>query len=84
MPYNAIYNNNNNNRNKIAVFKVVGYLIEERHRWPVIFQINSEFLKERHIQINQMRKPYQLPGWTKNSSYYSAPVGDQTRDLPPP
>ena len=20
-----------------------------------------------------MRKPYQLPGWTKNSSYYSAP-----------
>ena len=25
-------------------------------------------LKERHIQ---MRKPYQLSGWTKNSSYYS-------------
>ena len=38
-------------------------------------------LKERHIQ---MRKPYRLPGWTKNSSYYSAPVGDRTRDLPPP
>ena len=34
----------------------------------------------RHIQ---MRKPYQLPGWTKNSSY-SAPVEDQTHDLPPP
>ena len=29
-----------------------------------------------------MRKPYQLPGWTKNSSYYSAPVGDRTHDLP--
>ena len=28
-------------------------------------------LKERYIQ---MRKPYQLPGWTRNSSYYSAPV----------
>ena len=36
-------------------------------------------LKERHIR---MRKPYQLPGWTKNSPYYSAPVGDLTRDLP--
>ena len=31
-----------------------------------------------------MRKPYQLPGWTKNSSYYSAPVGVKTHDLPPP
>ena len=31
-----------------------------------------------------MRKPYQLPGWTKNSSYYSSPVGDQTHDLPSP
>ena len=29
-----------------------------------------------------MRKPYQLPGWTKNSSYYNAPVGDRTHDLP--
>ena len=28
-----------------------------------------------------MRKPYQLPGWTKNSSYYSAPVWDRTHDL---
>ena len=46
-----------------------------------IFQINSEFLKERLIQ---MRKPYQLHGWTKNSSYYSASVGDRTHDLPPP
>ena len=31
-------------------------------------------LKERHIQ---MRKPYQVPGWTKNSPYYSASVGDR-------
>ena len=31
-----------------------------------------------------MRKPYQLPGWIKNSSYYSAPDGDRTHDLPPP
>ena len=28
-----------------------------------------------------MRKPYQSSGWTKNSSYYSAPVGDRTHAL---
>ena len=52
----------------MAVFNVTGYLMEERRRWPVItgtiFQINSEF---------QMKTPYRLPGWTINSSYYSAP-----------
>ena len=35
--------------------------------------------KERHVQ---MRKPYQSPGRMKNSSYYIAPVGDRTHDLP--
>ena len=30
-----------------------------------------------------MRKPYQSPGTDKkNSSYYIAPVGDRTHDLP--
>ena len=29
-----------------------------------------------------MKKPHQLPVWTNNSSYYSAPVGDRTDDLP--
>ena len=29
-----------------------------------------------------MRKPYQSPGRMKNSSYYVAPVGDGTHDLP--
>ena len=63
---------------EMAVFNVDGYLVEERRRWPVITgsdNIPNKFriLKERHIQ---MRKPYKLPGWTKNSSYYSAPVGD--------
>ena len=33
---------------------------------------------ERHLQV---RKPYQLPGWTKNSPYYNAPAGVRTRDL---
>ena len=44
-----------------------------------IFEDNMP--QERHIR---MRKPYQLPGWTKNSSYYSAPAGAQTHDLQPP
>ena len=29
-----------------------------------------------------MRKPCQSPGRMKNSSYYIAPVGDRTHDLP--
>ena len=29
-----------------------------------------------------MRKPYQSPGRMTNSSYYIAPVGDSTHDLP--
>ena len=37
-------------------------------------------LKESRIQ---MRKPHQLPGWTKHASYYSAPVGERTHALPP-
>ena len=73
---------------EMAVFNVAGYLVEERCRWPVITASHGDnipnkfrILKGRHIQ---MRKPYQLRGWTKNLSYYSAPVGDRTRDLPPP
>ena len=72
----------------MAVFNVTGYLIEERRRWPVITASHEDnipnkfrILKDRHIQ---KRKPYQLPGWTKNSSYYSAPVWDRTHDLPSP
>ena len=34
---------------------------------------------ERQIR---MRKPYRLPGWTKDSSYFSAPAGVWTHDLP--
>ena len=35
--------------------------------------------KKGHVQ---MRKPYQSPGRMKNSSYYIAPVGVRTHDLP--
>ena len=34
-----------------------------------------------HVQMS-LRKPYQSPGRMKNSSYYIAPVGDWTHDLP--
>ena len=61
---------------EMTVFNVAGYLIEERRRWPVITASHGDnipnkfrILKERHIQ---MRKPYQLPIWTKNS-YYIVP-----------
>ena len=50
----------------IAVFYVAGYLIEERHRWPLITASHKDNVlnkfrisKERHVQ---MRKPYQSPG----------------------
>ena len=33
---------------------------------------------ERHLEV---RKPYQLPGWTKNSPYYNVPARDRTHDL---
>ena len=29
-----------------------------------------------------MKNPYQSPGRIKSSSYYIAPVGDQTHDIP--
>ena len=72
----------------MAVFNMAGNLIEKKRRWPVITASHGDniankfrILKERHIQT---RKPYQLPGWTKNSSCYSASVGDRTHDLPTP
>ena len=46
-----------------------------------IFQINSEFRKKG---IFRKENRTQFPGWTKNSSYYSAPVGDRPHDLPSP
>ena len=71
----------------MAFFNVADYLIEERRRWPVITASHEDnvllnkfrILKERHVQ---MRKPNQSPGRMKNSSYYIAPVGDWTHDLP--
>ena len=62
----------------MAVFNVAGYLIEERRRWHVIIA-SPRGQCSKYIQ---MRKPYQSSGRMKNSSYYIAPVGDWTHDLP--
>ena len=43
------------------------------------FPNKFRILKERHVKV---RKPYQSSGRMKNSSYYIAPVGDRTHDLP--
>ena len=60
---------------EMAVFNVAGYLIEKAQvacnlLLPHVDNIPNKLriLKERHVQ---MRKPYQFPGWTKNSSYYN-------------
>ena len=54
---------------------------EIRHWLPHEDNVLNKFriLKERHVQ---MRKPYQSPARMKNSSYYIAPAGDRTHDLP--
>ena len=65
-----------------VMVSVAGYLIEERRRWPIITAstrgqcVNSEFGRKDE------GKPHQSPGRMKNSSYYIAPVGDRTHDLP--
>ena len=63
---------------EMAVFNVAGYLIEERRRWPVITASprGQHFSDEKTVPV--------ATGWTKNPSGYSAPVGAQTDDLPPP
>ena len=52
------------------------------YRFPTrtMFSINSEF--GRKGIYSDERKPCQSPGPMKNSSYYIAPVGVQTHDLP--
>ena len=51
------------------------------YRFPHEDKVLNKFRiwKERHFQ---MRKPYQSPVRMKNSSYYIAPDGDRTHDLP--
>ena len=72
-----------------TVFNVAGYLIEERPiglklLLPHSDNIPNKFRILKEIKAHSDEKTVQLSGWTKNSSYYNAPVGDRTYDLPPP
>ena len=58
---------------------MAGCLIRGRRRWSVTYTSprglrSSEFIIW-NIRAFQERKPYQIPGWMKNSPYYIAPVG---------
>ena len=65
----------------MAVINVAGYSERETQMvcnlmLPHEDDILNKFRiwNERHLQV---RKPYQLPGWTKNSPYYNAPAWDR-------
>ena len=58
------------------VFNVAGCLISGRRRWSVTYTSprGLRILKKSRIwnrRAFQERKPYQFPGWMKNSPYYS-------------
>ena len=66
---------------------MAGYLIEERRRWPVITasprgQCSKKIQNLEGKAYSDEGKPCQSPGRMKNSSYYIAPVGVRTHDLP--
>jgi len=62
---------------------LVGWLSQMMETYIVcnlqLHHSNLEFTIHWHIH---WRKPCQLPGWMKISSYYSAAVGIRTSDLP--
>ena len=77
---------NNNIWPEWQLFYVVGYLIQERRRWPIMTHEDNvlnkfRIWKERHVQ---MRKPYQSPGSDEKLILLYCPVGDRTHDLPHP
>ena len=56
---------------------MAGYRIEERRRWPIITasprgQCSKLIQNLEGKAFSDERKPYQAPGWMKNSSYYIA------------
>ena len=68
------------------VINVAGCLIRGRRRWSVTYTsprgLRSSEFRIWNIREFQERKPYQFPGWMKNSPYYIAPAGARTHDLP--
>ena len=75
-------------KNKIAgigiVINVAGCLIRGRRRWSVSYTSPrglriSEFFRIWNRRAFQERKPYQFPGWMKNSPYYCPGRGANPR-----
>ena len=81
-------NNNNIGRNgSYLTWLASGYLIEERRRWSVITasprgQCSKKIQNLEGKAFSDEGKPCHSPGRMKNSSYYIAPAGDRTHDLP--
>ena len=68
------------------VINVAGCLIRGRRRWSVTYTSPrglriSEFFRIWNRRAFQKKKPYQFPGWTKNSPYH-CPGRARTHDLP--
>ena len=66
---------------------MAGYLIEERRIWPIRIasprgQCSKYIYNLEGKAFSDEGKPYQSPGRMTHSSYYIAPVGDRTHDLP--
>ena len=69
---------------EMAVFNAAGYLVEERRRWLVIYCFLTRTINYYKLRRSVCSDGKTLPVWsglTKNSSYYSAPVGVRTHDL---
>ena len=65
-------------------FNVAGCLIRGRRRWSVTYTSPrgpriSEFFRIWNRRAFQERKPYQFPGWMKNSPYYCPGRGANPR-----
>ena len=63
---------------------MAGCLIRGRRRWSVTYTSPrglriSEFFRIWNRRAFQERKPYQFPGWTKNSPYYCPGRGANPR-----
>ena len=66
------------------VINVAGCLIRGRRRWSVTYTSPrglriSDFFRIWNRRAFQERKPYQFPGWTKNSPYYCPGRGANPR-----
>ena len=68
----------------MTVINAAGYHREAQMVCNVMLPHEDDILNkfgiwnEKNLQV---RKPYQLPGWTKHSPYNNAPAGDSNYDL---